>query len=311
MDAETFRNLPTTEVARLVRASGSKVCVFPSNGTRRWFMLEHLASGEQDLASYVDIACRHHIEIFKMFFEHGLDTLLVPFFGPDLLKRGEDYAQLVIDDLARPAIHPDFKAFYDAYRVRVRFYGDYDKFLAPTPYTYMADMFEQATVWTQSHDRYRLFFGLFAHDATETVAKIAVRFYQEHNRLPDKRQIIEAYYGEYVGPVDLFIGFDKFSVFDMPLLSIGNEDLYFTVSPSPYITQRQLRDILYDHLYSRQGDPEYAAMSPDDWARMGAFYQANLGKTMGVGTKHKGVWYPLSHIDLLSSLDESDHEPSE
>jgi len=38
---ESFLQLPTDEVAALVRATGRKVCVFPVNGTRRWFMLEH------------------------------------------------------------------------------------------------------------------------------------------------------------------------------------------------------------------------------------------------------------------------------
>ena len=60
MDAATFHTLPRPEVARLVRAAGPKVCVFPINGTRRWFMLEHAPpSGQaedQDLLSqaYLD-----------------------------------------------------------------------------------------------------------------------------------------------------------------------------------------------------------------------------------------------------------------
>ena len=39
-----FLRLPTDEVARVVRASGTKVCVFPFNGTRRWFLRRGLAS---------------------------------------------------------------------------------------------------------------------------------------------------------------------------------------------------------------------------------------------------------------------------
>ena len=41
MDLATFQSLPTEKIAQLVRANGQKVCVFPINGTRRWFMLEH------------------------------------------------------------------------------------------------------------------------------------------------------------------------------------------------------------------------------------------------------------------------------
>ena len=38
---ERFLKLPPEQVASLVNAAGQKVCVFPVNGTRRWFMLEH------------------------------------------------------------------------------------------------------------------------------------------------------------------------------------------------------------------------------------------------------------------------------
>ena len=107
------------------------------------------------------------------------------------------------------------------------------------------------------------------------------------------------YYGEYVEPVDLFVGFDKFCLFDMPLVTTGNEDLYFTISPSPYLSKRQLRDILYDHLYSRRdGEPDYAAMEPDDWSWMKSFYTANLDRTLGVGIKHGRTWYPLPQVEL-------------
>ena len=277
MDIETFQKLPTQEVARLVRAAGPRVCVFPINGTRRWFLLEHRLEREQDFVpTYLSVTTRRHIELYQLFFDHGLDTLLTPAFGPDLMERGQGYVQMAAEGLAQLATHPDFLDFYQAYRVRVRFYGDYRRFFGPTPYAYLSGLFDEVTARTLAHDRHRLFFGLFAHDATETIAEIAVRFYQKHGRPPDRRHIVETYYGEYVGPVDLFIGFDKFSAFDMPLVATGNEDLYFTVSPSPYLVERQLRDILYDHLYARRWEPDYSAMSADDWNLMGDFYRLKV-----------------------------------
>jgi hypothetical protein len=38
---ERFLQLPTEEVAALVKATGRKVCGFPVNGTRHWVVLEH------------------------------------------------------------------------------------------------------------------------------------------------------------------------------------------------------------------------------------------------------------------------------
>ncbi len=306
MDIETFQRLPTAQVAQLVRQAGPKVCVFPINGTRRWFLLECSHLYKNDLAqSYLDLTGQRHIELYRLLFEHGLDTLLTPVFGPDLLERGSDYTQMAGEGLARLATHPDFVNFYKAYEVRVRFYGDYRKIFDPTPYAHLSDLFDQATQQTVAHNRYRLFFGLFAHDATETVAELAIRYYNEYGHAPDKHTLVKMYYGEYVGAVNMFIGFDKFAAFDMPLLASGNEDLYFTVSPSPYLDQRQLRYILYDHLYTRRdAEPDYSTMTSDDLAMMKEFYRTNLNHVLGVGAqqKHGGYWYPLPQVELPSGF---------
>jgi tuberculosinol/isotuberculosinol synthase len=310
LEADAFHSLPTAEVAQIVRAQGPKVAVFPINGTRRWFLLEHARqSSEEDLtARYIAVSERRHIELYRLFFDHGIDTLLTPIFGPDLLERGDGYMQMAVDGLARLTSDPVFLDFYREYGVRVRFYGDHRKFLAPTPYAYLSDLFDRATERTLPHDQHRLFFGVFAHDAVETTCELAVRHYVEHGSAPDKHTLIEMYYGEYVPPVDIFIGFDKFCVFDMPLIATGNEDLYFTVSPSPYLTEQQLRDVLYDHLFSRCGsEPDYGSLEAEEWAAMRAFYRANLGKTCGIGARRgqAGYWYPLPQVETPYEFAES------
>jgi tuberculosinol/isotuberculosinol synthase len=305
MDLETFLDLPTEEVARIVREAGPKVCVFPINGTRRWLILEHPEAVAEDFVeAYLTIAGRRHVELYQLFFDHGVDTLLTPVFGPDILARGEGYDELIRDGLSWFARGQDFLDFYDAYDVRVRVYGDYRRYLEPTPYAEVIDDFEAIEQRTASHSRYRLFFGVCAHDVAETVAGIGVRFHQMHGRLPIKREIVESYYGEYVAPVDFFIGFDKFAAFDMPLVATGNEDLYFTVAPSPYLHARQLRTILFDHIYARpKGESNYTEMTEVDWVAMRDFYQVNVGNTSGIGIRHKmGIWYPLPQVQFSDKL---------
>ena len=306
MDIETFQNLPTTEVARLVHAAGPKVCVFPINGTRRWFVLEYaLQPGEDPWTAYLDIAGRRHVELYRLLFDHGLDTLLTPVFGPDLLSRGEMYVEAAAVGMARMATHTDFTNFYQEYGVRVRFYGDYRQFFASTPYAFLSDLFDETTQRTMSHDRYRLFIGVCANDATETIARLSVGYHAEHGHAPDRRTLVELYYGEYVPPVNLFIGFEKFAMFDMPLVGTGNEDLYFTASPSPYLTTQGLRTILYDHLYLRSAEePDYATMPAEDRSLMRDFYHANREKALGVGTLRGGVWYPLPQVTIPDGFPE-------
>lgn len=296
MDQEDFFRLETPQVAQYVRASGPRVMAFPINGTRRWFMLEHPGDAAGDLHArfeqYRDATALKYVELFKLIFDHGIATLLSPEFGAELLTRGETYAQLISHGMAGLATHSTFLDFYDSCQVRVRFYGDYRRVLTGSPYAYLIDLFDELMARTAGYTRSRLFYGICANDATESVAELAVRHFSEHGRVPDRQTIINLYYGEPVEPVDLFIGFDKFNAFDMPLLALGEEDLYFTVAPSLYMNERQLREILFDHMYTRKLD------ASDDWHVMEPFYRANAGRTMGLGRQRNGFWYPLPQVEL-------------
>jgi hypothetical protein len=177
--------------------------------------------------------------------------------------------------------------------VRVHFYGDHRKCLAPTAHAFLSDLFDNVTKKTQKHKRHRLFFGVFANDSAESVSEIVIKYYQEYGRIPNRKNLVERYYGEFIEPASFFIGFDKLSVFDYPLLSLGEEDLYFTVAPSPYMRDKQLRAILYDHLYTRRiEEPDYSTLAPEIQSRMRAYYHANLDSTLGIGEHYAGSWIP-------------------
>ncbi|MBN1449732.1 MAG: hypothetical protein JW963_01840 [Anaerolineales bacterium] len=294
---EEFLSLPTEEVAKLVRASGSKVVVFPINGTRRWFMLE---CGDQEfddpIAAYMDIAMGRHIELYKLIFDHGVDTLLTPVIGPEILATRGGYMQKIgTEGLARIVTHPKFLSFYEEYGVRVRFYGEYHKHLAKTPYEHLSNLFDGITETTGKNDRFRLFFGAFADNlsATATVAEFAVQYYKEHGMTPSREKIVEMYYGEYVDKANIFIGFDRFAAFDYPLINWGEEDLYFMVAPSSYMTETQLRVILYDHLYTRRvSEVELMFSNNEKLAAIQTFYSENYELVLGVGYLQNGTWMP-------------------
>jgi len=306
MNFEEFLNLPTRDVAALTRENGTKVVVFPINGTRRWLQLEYPEQAAADfMETYFKLGGERHIALYKLFFDHGIETLLTPIFGPDLLKRGEAYQQMMIPALLWIAKDQEFLDFYDAYDVRVHIYGDTYRYLKNTAYEPALAAFEELASRTAGHSRYRLFFGVCAHDPSEKIADIAVKFHRKHSRLPNKDEIVAAYYGEHVAPVDFFIGFDQFSAFDMPLIATGNEDLYFTISPSPYLDTYALRCILYDHLYTRQVDEASYTLSDEDWHTLKRFYTQNRHRILGVGQRYKdsNIWYPNTQIELLPQME--------
>jgi tuberculosinol/isotuberculosinol synthase len=146
------------------------------------------------------------VEIYTLLFDHGLDTLLIPVFGPDLMDRGDSYMQQVVaQGLRWFARDEHLWAFCEAYQVRVRVYGDAQHYLAQTPYADAMEAFERvADQRTSQYHRRRLFFGMCAHDATERVAAFAVRYHQSHGRLPEKREIVEHYYGRNGGRGSVF-----------------------------------------------------------------------------------------------------------
>lgn len=295
MEFNTFLHLSAEEIAQLVRKAGPQVCVFPINGTRRWFALEHDSKDLSDpITAYMDSSTKAHISLYRLLFDHGLDTLITPTLGSEILLRGEEYmGQIGAEGLARLATGQDFLDFYKEYDVRVHFYGDYRRSLEGTPYEHLIALFDDATRITRNCSSHRLFFGVFAEDGVGPIAQLSIDYFQKSGNAPDQNSLIKLYYGEAIPPATLFIGFGQFWVFDYPLLSNGAEDLYFTVAPSPYLNEESLRSILYDHLYRRLSkEPDYSALSTLERGWLRDFYKRNSKKVFGTGKLFSGIWIP-------------------
>jgi tuberculosinol/isotuberculosinol synthase len=304
---ERFLGLPTEEVAALVKATGRKVCVFPVNGTRRWFILEHGDKiGNDFFEAYMGVSIQNHIKLCALLFDHGIDTILAPVFGRELMHRGDEYTKRVgIDGLVRTATDNNYREFFNNYNVKVRFYGDYRDVLTGTPYEHALKSMYEVTEATKYHSGSHLFFGVFADEVTDTIARLSVEHYLAQGAIPDKQTLVQRYYGEDLPPVSFFIGFDKFTVFDMPLLSTGGEDLYFSLSPSPYMTQHQLRAILYDHIYVRRTpEPDYTKLKEDELTWLRNYYRDNKDHAFGVGKLKFDLWIQ----DTNTIHDRPDHE---
>ncbi len=164
-----------------------------------------------------------------------------------------------------------------------------------TTFEYLSDLFDSIANTTGQNSRFRLFFGAFADNlsATSTVAELAVQYYKEHGKIPDRKSIVEMYYGEYIEKANIFIGFDRLTVFDYPLINWGEEDLYFTIAPSLYLDKTQLRRILFDHLYTRRTpEREYETMTREEYLDIQEYYRNNTHSIIGIGKISGGVWIP-------------------
>lgn len=301
MKFEDFLSLPRVEVATIVRDKGVLTAAFPTNGTRRWFMLEHELPQDADWNSaYLETNIEEVVRLCSLFYDHGIQHFLTPIFGPALLRRGPEYLQLVYEGIISTANHPRFLQFYDEYDVRVIFYGDYRRTLAARGDDGLIASCDALMAKTASHTAHTLCFGIDAHDEPTAIAQIAVQFQQAHGRLPNRAEMIEAYYGVAIEPLSFFIGFEKFHIFDVPLLRTGLDSLYFTVAPSYYMNERQFREILFDHIYLREVEHVDYELTKQQEAHLAAYYRANKHVTMGVGDTSGAfpVWRVLPKITV-------------
>ena len=64
-----FLEISDEAVSKIVSSQGQQTCIFPFNGTRRWFLFEHADSNvEMSMDSYNDLTGKRYIEMFKMLF---------------------------------------------------------------------------------------------------------------------------------------------------------------------------------------------------------------------------------------------------
>lgn len=285
---------PRERVAEWVSVQPDPIVMgWPFNGTRRWYLLHQ--SKNPLACDYVGTTIRRQAEKHRLVFAHGVSTIVAPHFGTELLQRGSTYTRTVLGGLLRLGDDRVNQEMFDA-GLRLRFYGDYEEVLDTPTYRPMLDACESLTESTADGKGPLLLIGLFADAPYETLARLSVEFAQKHGRPPNRRELIRTYYGLEVADLSLFLGFSQPALFDVPLLTTGKEDLYATLTPSADLTERQLREILYDHLVTRRApEAEYETLSDKARAALAEYNERYKGATLGIGRIDPltSVWNPL------------------
>ena len=286
---------PAERVSRWVAGRPTPPAMaWPFDGTRRWYLSYRLRHPDAP-GDYLAVTARRQAELHRMVLSHGVSVLLVPLFGTELLRRGRAYVEYGLGGLRLLRDDAVYRKMHDA-GVRVRFYGDYEEALGALGLPHVLEVCRELTASTAGGDGPLLLFGLFADDPYATLARLSVEFASKEGRPPDRRELVEAYYGLPVPDLGLYLGFARHALFDVPLLATGEEDLYATLSPSPDLTEAQLREILYDHLVERRKpEPDYEGLSPDALIELVDYAERSRDKTLGVGRVDSttGMWRPL------------------
>jgi len=291
---DEFLSWSDAQVAAQLAQRGSQTGVVFLDGSRRWFMLENdrrLTPGWAE--QYIGQSLRRHIETFERCFRHGLTTVVTPTVYQQLLLRDSHYDQ-VIQSVGLLLTHPDFLSFYEEQQVQVHFFGDYRQTLPGTRLEKLLPLIDSVTRQTSQHSRFRLFYGFFSRPAGESaqeIARLSVEHFQRTGEIPNQKQLIQLFYGAAIDPAAVAISFDP-TPLEYPLLG-GREHLYFSVRPTMYLDDAQLRRILYDHLYLRgHKEADYSQVDDRDFESLRQFYAANVGRALGCGSLLGDIWIP-------------------
>lgn len=281
-------------VARWVSRRAKPLVVgWPFNGTRRWYLLHRRKEPAAD--DYVKTIIHYQALKQHLLFSLGASAILAPCFGYGLLKRGEDYTRGMVDALLRLGDDPVNQEMFGE-GVRMSFYGDYEEVLDTPALRPKLAACRELAERTSGNGGPLLMLGLFADSPYERLARLSVDFANRQGRPPNRAELVREYYGVDVPDLGLYLGFAKPAVFDVPLIATGEEDLYATLNPSPEVTERQLKAILYDHFISRPAeDADYDALPESSLRRLEAYNEAVQGKTLGIGRvdPETGLWSPL------------------
>jgi adenosine tuberculosinyltransferase len=285
---------PTERVSEWIFVQPEPVVMgWPFNGTRRWYTAYRRRN--PDAKDYLGVLIRRQAELHRLIFAHGVSVILAPSFGAETLKRGEAYTRYALAGLSRLPDDEVYRALMDS-GVRISFYGNYKEALTVAGLRSALETCEMLTDATASGGGPLLLIGLFADDPYPTIARLSVEFAEREGRPPGRAELIEAYYGLPVPDLSLYVGFAQPEMFDVPLLTTGLEHLYATLGPSPDLTERQLREILYDHLVTRRSPPvDYDALSPEAQLGLAEYAERCKGDTLGIGRIDPltGLWRPL------------------
>ena len=292
-----FLQLPTPQVAEMIKGL---TLGFPIDGTRRWFLLQHPQG--RDMEEFKQLVGKRYLEVYKLLFDHGVETLLIPIFGGELLSRSEEYVREMMEGMTRLAELPSYIDFYRDYNVRVRFYGDWRRQVSGLP---GADRLVAALdncAATHYASPRRILYGLWADDMLVNIVDDLAR--SQHEPVEFTREtIVTRYYGEYVKPTDIYIGFGRPTVFDVPMLVTSQTDLYYTVVPSLDLDARLFRMIVWDHFVGRWTQQEWGHVDKADLEALRSFYTAHHDHVLGLGEVDAAtsVWFPqgLKPIDAF------------
>lgn len=260
---EEFLDLSSAAIRKIVvQKNKPRVGVFVADGNRRLVMCRTRVDPTSDefYHEYARFFTSSLKKTLGLFFDHGLQTLFFPLFGPSLVERKNQFQTLTI-----PAVYKEifqtsnWLQFYKDKGIRIKAYGDLSQLAKIDALNLdMEAGIRQAVEKTAANSPHTLFFGFMSDNTPgfEMPGQI-IDFYNTHRRTPSQEEMLSLYYGQALPPADFLILSSKLSLRALPpLISFQDTRLYFLPTPGFHsLTLDKYKKILHDLLFVQAFNP--------------------------------------------------------
>ncbi len=299
---DSFLAASSQEIVSYIKEKGRpRLGVFVPDGSRR--LVLSFTNAIPDTPDFYQLCAtlpaQHLLSSLKVFFEHGLETLLVPILSRSVLNRGNNYRQLTaLTGLRLLFTDPEWLDFYTAYEIQVRIYGDLN-YLVETECEPALSWINHVCKKTASFQKHTLYLAIGeSPNLNEDVAAMTVAFYKEHGRTPTHQEQIQVYYGQKLPMADFFIMTSKMSGLGaLPHFLIHSDtELYFLpTAGSIGLNTVTYRMVLYDMLFERNSPlSNYAhrGMKAKERVALKKYYMQEAQTIIGLGNRIGEIWVP-------------------
>lgn len=209
--------------------------------------------------------------------------------------RGEQYTALARTIFERLLVGEERRAWYDQLGLRFRVAGDPGELAHALDAPSMPAQIAEVHAATEQHGRATLIHlpRIAPGDAAEE-AQWGYRLGCQLGRAPTGDELIRAFYGVPVPPLDVYVGSGRPRVgFLRPPFISGQEDLYWSAVSPIRLDGSDWRRIMADHQARlTRSNREYA---PEDAAAIAQVIRAYDHEIVGLGQQHPlGFWMPSS-----------------
>ncbi len=247
MGYNQFQNLNAKEISFICEKEHIDTLYFPIDGTRTYYSLfNNKGIVEWDnsmLDDYLELTRKTMIDLFTMFFEHGIKHLIVLAMDESAFNRDGIYLNKLIKiGLLSVIEHPDYLKFYHDLNIQVIFAG-FNHLYSNFGHGYILDKMRELEEKTKEGDR-KLFIYT-GKSVNEDPLELSKVINKKFIKFPSREEVILELYKYPLGRIDLTIWYGQPRDKLFPLMIIGNSARLYMENPSLSLTRLQFLNALY------------------------------------------------------------------